>query len=265
MLFRSRPGPRARARARCEAAGRRSPRAAGRGARGSGRRPDAASTRSSPGRAARRSSLPASLPFPAVAAAADEWDAGRGEAPPSRAASASASRALAHSRGRRRARGGGAAAGQRGRRALGTESARARARGAAAAPLGPEEGPRRRGGRGRRAGDLGAVRGHGVKCKLTMGWPGRPGRAAASLLASPSPGQAGRGAGSPVMPSRGPGRPAVTQDDHFPRPSGALLAALPASHHWLQTALRAIKPRSDLLSLNPLLLADFQTDCLLSR
>lgn len=93
------------------------------------------------------------------------------------------------------------------------------------------------GGRGR-WGTSGSCGGHGVKCKLTMGWPGRPGRAgarAASLLASPSPVKAGRGAGSLVMLSRGPGRPAVTQDDHFPRPSGALLAALPASHHWLET------------------------------
>lgn len=31
--------------------------------------------------------------------------------------------------------------------------------------------------------------------------------------------------------------PAVTQDDHFPWPSGALLAALPVSHHGLQRQL----------------------------
>lgn len=112
-----------------------------------------------------------------------------------------------------------------------------------------------------------------VKYMLTMGKPGTLGRAgwrAASLPASPSPMQAGRGVGSLMMPSRAASSQAARVPCSNPRRplSPAIWSApgCPACVSSLagETALLEIKPLSDLLS-NPLLLADFQTDYLLSH
>lgn len=121
------------------------------------------------------------------------------------------------------------------------------------------------GGRGR-WGTSGSCGGHGVKCKLTMGWPGRPGRAG---RLSPGLALSGEGWTWGRLPSDAfPGPRAPCSNPRRPL-SPAIWSApgCPACVSSLagDTALRAIKPRSDLLSLNPLLLADFQTDYLLSH
>lgn len=78
---------------------------------------------------------------------------------------------------------------------------------------------------------------------LTMGSPGSLGRASGRAGGLP-PGLALSAAGwtSGWLPNdalprppafRRPECPTVTQEDHFPRPSGVLLAVLPVSRHWL--------------------------------
>lgn len=200
-------------------------------------------------------SLSPSLRFSVVAAVTDNCDVGRRELPLLQAASASASPSLAHSRGRRRIylQGGRASAGEQKRGAQCAQSAstrpapaRARGRGAASA---------REGGGGAaatrcrgRAG--GGARGSGgrrrlcragvteVKYMLTMGSPCSLGRA---VGLPPGLALSGSGWTSSWFPSDAfrppvlwrPECPAVTQEDHFPWPSGVFLSALPVSRQWL--------------------------------
>lgn len=227
-------------------------------ARGWGRQPNAASTQN-PRLAELDSppptSFPPSLRFSVVAAVTDNCDVGRRELPLLQAASASASPSLAHSRGRRRIylQGGRASAGEQKRGAQCAQSAstrpapaRARGRGAASA---------REGGGGAaatrcrgRAG--GGARGSGgrrrlcragvteVKYMLTMGSPCSLGRA---VGLPPGLALSGSGWTSSWFPSDAfrppvlwrPECPAVTQEDHFPWPSGVFLSALPVSRQWL--------------------------------
>lgn len=117
-----------------------------------------------------------------------------------------------------------------------------------------------------------SCRGHRGQVYVNNG-QARPARArgrAASLPASPSRVQAGRGTGSLMMPSRAACSLAARVPCSNPRRplSPAIWSApgCPACVSSLagETALLEIKPLSDLLS-NPLLLADFQTDYLLSH
>lgn len=283
--------------------GRGAQRAAGRRARGGGRQPDAACDAEPRARRAQlpSSRLAPSLRSPArwlarssvVAAVADKCDVGRRGLPLSQAASASASPALARSRGRRlhlsAGRPGvrrGAGAPRAAHSAHSAHSARTRPTAARTRTRGRRgrSGGRRRRGRDQVRGAVGVTgRGGGgrhlcragvteVKYMLTMGRPGSQGCAGgpeAWLPASPSLVPAGRGTGSLRMlslardvlvapvPCSNPRRPlslAIWSAPSCPVCVSSLAA---------ETAQLEIKPLSDLS--NPLLLADFQADYLLSH
>lgn len=116
-----------------------------------------------------------------------------------------------------------------------------------------------------------SCRGHGGQVYVNNGQArlARARERAASLPASPSPLQAGRGAGSLMMLSRAACSPAARVPCSNPRrPLSLAIWSAPGCPACVsslagETALLEIKPLSDLHS-NPLLLADFQTDYLLS-